>query len=729
MNRQTVEPTSEQTAVVTHPLRHHARVLAVAGSGKTTTIVLRVAHLINEQGVAPSAVRVFAYNALARNELRSRIEAVLPDKRDQPRVDTFHSFCFRWLKQAMSTGLYPEPAEWWLDEATDRSRILMYRALQSLVGEGVIEDGAVDIDAVASAITLWKSGLIPPGAERAAHATSTDIPLVYARYEEFRREAGALGFDDFVETLLGIAAAHPAFWLKAVGGVRVLIVDEYQDVNYGQERLIEAVAGQHADVMVVGDDDQTIYEWRGARPDYLLTRFGSGLAERPIIDYPLTVSFRFGPLLAQTAYNVIARNAVRFPKALVASQWLQQTIIDIVEDKQLSAGVVDTQLAEQLQDWVAQHGTQSVVVLGRTLGQLQSFEIACLHAGIPYRILGRGPVYQRREHQILADYLRIGYAYDATVDSGSSACFLRILNTPMRGLARDRVQQLLQRAQLHGQTLHEALRELHQDQQTPHLTRDRIDQLMALYEHLVRLLAVDTPAYDVLSWLSTSLRLDEHFVRSFGRGEAAAERTSAVRQMIAVTAHYGWSTSAYLAWFTGSDHSAGKPEEEQVLFTTVYRAKGLEYDYVIIPAAVEGFMPAAGNSPEVYDRNDPTAIPVASDAIEEERRLFYVAITRAKSMLTIGIPMPPAGLGRDALPSATPSRFVYEMKTVATEQILASADSDASALAEALDEHGASDGFLAHLRHYFPDDSDMQQVCRDFVGNRWPMRPLKPKKK
>jgi DNA helicase-2/ATP-dependent DNA helicase PcrA len=729
MNNTPLAPTSEQQAVITHPLRHHARVLAVAGSGKTTTIVLRVAHLINELGVNPSTVRVFAYNALARNELRARIEAVLPDKRDQPRVDTFHSFCFRWIKQAISTGLLVEPSEWWLDEATDRSRILMYRALQSLVGEGIIEEGAVDIDAVASAITLWKSGLIPPGGDRAAHATSSDIPLVYSRFEEFRQEAGALGFDDFVDTVLSIAHAHPEFWQRAVGHLRVVIVDEYQDVNYGQERLVEAVAGTHADVMVVGDDDQTIYEWRGARPDYLLTRFGSGLAERPIIDYPLTVSFRFGPLLAQTAYNVIARNAVRFPKALVASQWHQTTVVDVVEDKQQTAGVIDTQLALQLQDWVRQHGAQTVVVLGRTLGQLQSFEIACLLAGIPYRVLGRGPVYQRREHQILADYLHIGYAYDVVVDAGVAACFLRIINTPMRGLARDRIQQMLSQAQLRGLTIRAALQELHTDAQTPQLTKDRIDQLMALCEHLVRMLATEASAYDVLSWLSTTLRLDEHFVRSFGRGEAAAERTVAIRQLVAVASHLGWSPPAYLDWLAQSDHTAGHPEEQQVLFTTVYRAKGLEYDAVFIPSAVEGYMPAAGSSPEVFDRLDPTALPVASDAIEEERRLFYVAITRAKTLLTIGIPLPQPGLGRDALPSSTPSRFVYEMKVTATEQILASADSDASALAEAFAEHGASDGLLAHLRQYFPQDAEIRQICDTFSGTRWPMRPLKPKKK
>ena len=110
-NMQIPPPTNEQRAIIAHPLRQHARVLAVAGSGKTTTIVLRVAHLIKELGVDPRGVRVFAYNALARNELRERIATLLTEKADQPRVDTFHSFAYRWLKQAIGEQLIEEPKE------------------------------------------------------------------------------------------------------------------------------------------------------------------------------------------------------------------------------------------------------------------------------------------------------------------------------------------------------------------------------------------------------------------------------------------------------------------------------------------------------------------------------------------------------------------------------------------------------------------------------------------
>ncbi len=722
------DPTVEQLAVIAHPLRQHARVLAVAGSGKTTTIVLRVAYLIKELGVDPRGIRVFAYNALARNELKERISLLLPDKADQPRVDTFHSFAFRWIKQAISEQVIAEPLEWWLDDESDKSRLLMHRSIQSLVQEGIIEDGAVDVDAVSAAITLWKAALIPAGSERAAHASSSDIPLVYARFEEMRHSMQAVGFDDFVGMMIQLADNHPQFWRKVVGGLRVLIVDEYQDVNFGQQLLIQKIAATNVDVMVVGDDDQTIYEWRGARPDYLIQRFGQGLTQRNMVDYPLTVSFRFGPLLAQVAHNVIVRNSVRFAKDLVSASLQRATAVQIIEDRSSQAGIIDQEVCEQLQRWLSDHPASSVVVLGRTLGQLQAFEMACLLNEIPYRVLGRGPFYQRREHTILADYMHLVTQIDAPLDDALGQVFVRIANTPMRGLQRDFLKQQLRQGVHQGHTLRQVLTELSTSESSSVQVRARLDDMLAMFEQLVRLLRDNASAYEVLTWLTQQLRLDEHFVRAYGRGEAAAERSIAVRQLIAVVEYLSVPADQFVAWLRGFDHTAGKEEPEQVLLTTVYRAKGLEYDHVIIPAALEGYMPAYGHSPEVYDRSDPTAVPAGSDAIEEERRLFYVAITRAKELLTIGVPLPKPGLGRDALPTATPSRFVKEMKLEPTEQILQSAAFDAEALAESLQEHGASQGLLNHLKRYVSDDPQLLKVIKAFNGEVWPMRPLKLKK-
>jgi superfamily I DNA/RNA helicase len=236
-------------------------------------------------------------------------------------------------------------------------------------------------------------------------------------------------------------------------------------------------------------------------------------------------------------------------------------------------------------------------------------------------------------------------------------------------------------------------------------------------------------AYEVLTVLVNQLRLEAHYTRAFGRGEAAAERITAMRQMIAVVEYLQIAATDFVAWLHSFDHSAGRSEtHEMVLFTTVYRAKGLEYEHVVIPNALEGFMPAQGSSPEVFDRANVDTLPHGSDATEEERRLFYVAITRAKQLLSIGKPAPPAGLARDALPSSVPSRFLFEMKLEATAQILDYAQIDAEALSEALQEHGASQGLLSHLSRYLAHDPQSLTVIRAFRGDVWPMRPLRPRR-
>lgn len=720
-------PTPEQLAVIMHPLKHHARVLAVAGSGKTTTIVLRVAYLIQELGVAAGAVRVFAYNAMARNDIRQRIEAVLPNKADRPRVDTFHSFAFRWIKEAITRGILPEPQEWWLDEESDRSRLFMHRAIQSLVQEGIVEDGAVDVDAVSSAITMWKSALIPAGSDRAAHASSSDIPLVYARYEEMRVAAGAVGFDDFVSMLLDIHANHADFWRRMCGGIKVVIVDEYQDVNHGQQCLIEAIAGTYADVMVVGDDDQTIYEWRGARPDYLLSQFGAQLAERPVIDYPLTVSFRFGPLLAQCAHNVIVRNAVRFPKDLVAADRFAHTQVQIIKDGRDQAGIIDSVMCEHIQAWCAQHPVASLVVIGRSIGQLQALELACLLAQVPYRVLGRVPFYQRREHTILTSYINVIQGFDTPIDDAMAAHIVRIANTPMRGIARDQIQQQLRQALAQSWSPRQFLHEYLQLVPANSAAHARIDDWLALCERVQRMLP-DESAYEVVGLLVQELRLEEHFQRAFGRGEAAAERIAAVRHLLAVLAYLEIPAVEFVAWMQQFDHTAGKPEDEQVLFTTVYRVKGLEYDHVVIPNVLEGYFPADGGSPEVYDRANPDRIPPTSESTQAERRLFYVAMTRARAMVTFGVPQPAAGLARDALPSAVMSRFLYEMRLEPTETILDAATSDAETLESALVAFGASVGLLQHLKRYYHDDVELLAVIQHYTGELWPMRPARLKR-
>jgi DNA helicase-2/ATP-dependent DNA helicase PcrA len=307
--------TDEQQAIVHHPLGKHARILAVAGSGKTTTMVHRVHHLVMEWNQDPRRIRIVLFNRLAREDFQKKLENAIFEVGKRPIVLTFHALAFRMRLDAEKQGLLPRSTELWTGDKQELALFCMHRAIDSLLHEGIIEENIDPLDAL-DTVGLWKACLIPP--ERAGHRTNPDLPLVYRRFEEFREEKRALTFDDFVPKALELMASHPRFRKRWTNQMDHLIVDEYQDINYGQQEMIRLLAGKRADVMVVGDDDQTIYEWRAARPRYILEGFKNDFVNKPVVDYQLSHSFRFGPLVAQVAFNTIGFNQQREPKPLVA---------------------------------------------------------------------------------------------------------------------------------------------------------------------------------------------------------------------------------------------------------------------------------------------------------------------------------------------------------------------------------------------------------------------------
>jgi DNA helicase-2/ATP-dependent DNA helicase PcrA len=299
----TYKLTSEQRAIIHHPLGNHARVLAVAGSGKTTTMVHRVRHLVMDLNQDVRRIRVVMFNRLAREDFERKLAEEIFEVGKRPKVLTFHALAFRMRLDAQKQGLIPRNIELWTGDKEELVLICMHRVIDSLLKEGIIEDDVDPYDAL-DAIGLWKASLIPP--ERAGHRTNPDLPLVYRRFKEFREKKRALTFDDFVPKALELVEASAVFRRRWTNRLDYLIVDEYQDINYGQQQLVRLLAGSRADVMVVGDDDQTIYEWRAARPHYILQGFKKDFSNKPVLDYKLSHSFRFGPLAAQAAYNTIS---------------------------------------------------------------------------------------------------------------------------------------------------------------------------------------------------------------------------------------------------------------------------------------------------------------------------------------------------------------------------------------------------------------------------------------
>ena len=636
--------TPEQQRVVAHPRGQHARVLAVAGSGKTTTMVDLVAHLIRNERLGPSDICVLMFNRRAKEQFDAKLADALPEGQ-RPKVSTFHSFAYTQIRRAMGLGLINPSTDVWTEDREELVRLTVHHAINALVKQGTIEPQSVDPEQAQESIGLWKGSLIP--AARAGHRTNGRLPLVYREFERLRTNKDAITYDDFVPLAVGLLEVEAEMARGVINAYEVVIVDEYQDVNYGQQRLVELIAGQRADIMVVGDDDQTIYEWRGARPDYIIAEFPRVFSGKPTVDYTLSRTFRFGPVLAQCAENVISFNQRRVPKPLIAYRGELPARIHLLVDRSEQPTDVNKELATQLKALVkATRNPQGVVVLARMFAQLAGLEAEFLVQGIPYRVEGRAPFFERTEVVSLLHYLRLGLRLNEPVDRQTADAFLGILNVPNRMIPRDPVKQALEQAAQYGESLRRVIDALADDRESPFSRKSRewmqdlADVLLRLGERLAE--TPPPPADALLNWLIRRTDYRDHYDHYYGTGEASEERKLTIVEFVRYVSQLKLPAPQLLDHIASLDTTLGVPKDEQVMMTTVFRVKGEEFDYVFIPDCKEGFMPCLYSTDQlIFDTAGEISEPTLSTALESERRLFYVAITRARQAVFIGMSQQP----------------------------------------------------------------------------------------
>ncbi|MBN2004326.1 MAG: ATP-dependent helicase [Anaerolineae bacterium] len=705
-----MQPTEEQLAIIHHPLGQHARVLAVAGSGKTTTMVYRIKHLVEDLHQDPARIRVVMFNRLARGQFEQKLDKEIFELGKRPKVLTFHALAFSLRANAEKLGLLPQYKQLWIGDREELAIVCARRAIEGLIREDQLMDD-VDPEAALDAIGLWKASLIPP--EHAGHRTHPDLALVYRRFEELREEARALTFDDFVPKAMMLLRDNAGFRQRFANRLDHLIVDEYQDINYGQQQLIRLLAGDRADVMVVGDDDQTIYEWRAARPHYILKGFQEDFANKPVVDYTLSRSFRFGPLIAQAAYNVVTFNQQRAAKPLVAHDAVKMTGITILTDESEQATSIALGMAQEIDSLMRKHqvSPQEIVVLGRTFIQLCGSQVTFIEQKIPFRVLGQGPFFERDENRTLVDYIRLALAWNkpaavlkawrlpATGDVGETSAqergasyyrrvalgkgpyaeavrtVLAVANTPSRKLARTVLQKAVENGGKQGITLGESLEALLDVQESP-LSEERRESLEELVDFVHRIAErcekePDWKAGDALQWLEKSLDYCQHFTGYYGEGSASESRIGSVSAFIDFAGRVGKPILAFIEYLGKLDSTLGLPPEKVITMTTVHRTKGLEYDYVFIPDCTEGNMPVhIADDTAIYDRSGTVPEHPSSPPLESERRLFYVAVTRAKKHLYIGTIIPPQRGQQMQSTTPLPCRFLEEMRLPPTEALV-----------------------------------------------------------
>lgn len=647
--------TDEQLAVVQHR-RGHAVVLATPGSGKTHTMIERIVHLVSEEGVNPRRILALMFNRAPAEEFAQRLSRRLTGARTkQPLSRTFHQLGHRLVATLVNARLLPDAK---LD-ATERALLpLALRALNETRARS--RDDTIDSEHKSDFlrfIDLVKADVCPPEEVFAASDLPpgrTHFSAAFRQFEALRLEAGLRFYADLIWEPLHALRVHPEACGLVSNHLDHVIVDEYQDVNVAQHELVRLLAGDRAFVMVVGDDDQCIYDWRGANPRLITQRFPD--------DYPgatrytLSRTFRYGHELALVANHVIMRNRLRNPKLCLASPSNPDTRVTLHEVVHpTSQGDLRSHpVVDILGAWRDQRSLSEAAILLRLWNMSIPIELALLQAGIPYHLDNRTPVFKLREVNGLLGVLRLAGARLAELPPERLRQTLDdMLMTPHLGVAKELLHNVAREiarapALAHFHIAGLATKGLRFRQ--VELVRRRAD----LWEDLAKGVYAQVPPGQVLTQYARDTDLLNRVRALASTDEEGEDRVLACEAIIEQAQAFHGTTAEFLETM---DHLWDRQREivdgpKAVMITTVHRAKGLEWPLVIVPG--------------LSDRDFPYRRRRGHIDVESERRLFYVAVTRARERLALLVPADSrladalAGGTLPPLPEVLASRFVYE---------------------------------------------------------------------
>jgi DNA helicase-2/ATP-dependent DNA helicase PcrA len=624
-----------------------ALVIAGAGSGKTRVLVGRVERLL-ERGVPAHAILAFTFTNRAAREMRGRIEATVGPTAAALWIGTFHATALRILRREAGTlGL---PPGFSIYDRDDQESIL-----RELIKDAALPDTAYRVGTVLGRISDAKNALVSPAeAERVAqHEFDRQVAKLYGRYQAALRRAGALDFDDLIAETVRLWLDHPVAGERWSRRFRHVLVDEYQDTNHAQFRLVQSLAAVHGNVFVVGDDDQSIYGWRGAD---LANVLDFERAFPGAVTLRLEQNYRSTRNILDAANAVIAHNVARKGKTLWSEREAGAPVV-------FALTADETAEARRVRHWLQRQQARGrqladCAVLYRTNAQSRALETELRQHGVPYEIVGGLSFFQRREVKDVLAYLRL------TVNPLDLASFFRAWNTPRRGLGPAVEAQVRARLVAPGTDPVGALRGLAADGALKGAARagaqafvTLIDELRAhLAEpvHLLFGLLIEKSGY--LEHLDAMSDEDLEDRRRNVEELGAAAAAFAAARAGAVATDDADRGSDLLAWLsecsllTDADKTS---EGDRVLLLTVHNAKGLEFDAVAVAGLEEGLMPHASSLETTAE-------------LEEERRLFYVALTRARDEVLLTA----AAYRRryDGARGAAVSRFVGEVPDALLER-------------------------------------------------------------
>jgi DNA helicase-2/ATP-dependent DNA helicase PcrA len=596
-------------------------VLAGAGSGKTRVLTSRVAHLVREHGVPPHRILAVTFTNKAAGEMRDRIRRMLGQEPSGMWVGTFHSLGARLLRRHA-------PYLGW------SSTFTIYDADQSLRQIKRTEE-LLDIDpkrwnpkAIRAQLSGAKNALVSPEEFTEVHGDGFDLFLrqvakVYPAYQQSLKDQNAFDFDDLLVKPVELLRNHPEILARYRERFAFVLVDEYQDTNHAQFEFLRLLSEDHTNLMVVGDDDQSIYGWRGADIANILG-FEETFPGAAVVR--LEQNYRSSDIILKAANAVIEQNTQRKGKTLRTdrSGGDHITRVEASDETDEARWIVEEIEARMLGNPDLVH--RDFTILYRTNAQSRALEDAFRRRGLPYQIVGGVRFYERREIQDALAYLRL---ISNPADGGA---FARVVNYPRRGIGAASQERLALWARAEGISLLEAALRGEEAADVPRAAARSLVRFAELIQRFSAR-AAQVPVGELVEELVEELDLLMHLREEGPDGE---DRADNVRELVAGAVDFDAEMDD--EWegerpdnFTELDLFLQKvslvadidrhdPDADAVLLMTLHNAKGLEFPVVFIAGLEEGLFPLARS------RDEP-------DQFEEERRLFYVGITRAEDKL------------------------------------------------------------------------------------------------
>ncbi len=628
----------EQRAAVTQT-SGPVLVLAGAGSGKTRVITVRIAYLISN-GVLPEKILAMTFTNKAAAEMRERLGKLVGKKKASSVIaSTFHSFCLRTLREYAAEIGYPEGFT--IADSSDQLAILKL-SLRELH----IPEARIKVPELQSRISLAKNRLDTPESflARPGDTKHELVGRVWEKYRDVLRRSRRLDFDDLLTETLRLLKEKKTVRLELQARHRYLLVDEYQDTNGVQFEIVRHLVGPEKHLCVVGDDDQSIYGWRGADVSKILG-FDKSFPGAKVVK--LETNYRSTAQILGAANRVIKNNPNRHDKALRSAIGDGEPLMAVtMRDESVEAEKV----VAEIKHLVSQgHSYSDFAILFRTAVQPRPFEAELRMKEVPYVLVGGMSFFDRKEVRDVLAYLRV------VANPRDEASLLRIVNAPPRGVGKTTLDRVLEFATGEGISVAEAFDRAHEIPKVNMKAVEAVQGLRARLREVHRLHPKGEDLVELSRRVVEEVAYRDEVRRLYPEDDEFEKRWAAVDEVFNFAENYvarrkrpgllGFLNELSLS-ASESDSAEDAARRQAVTLMTLHSSKGLEYPRVYLVGLEEGVLP--------HQR------AAAEDGVEEERRLAYVGITRAQQALTLSWCAERARAGQKV--ARHPSRFLLEVQ-------------------------------------------------------------------